>query len=212
MFLSYALTALIGYFLGNLNGALLVSRILFREDIRKKGSGNAGLTNFYRVYGGWAALGVIFVDAGKALISVFLGGLLFSFFGLPVITGRYFGVLCVVIGHIFPVFYGFRGGKGILSAGAALWMLDWRIAAIAFGLFLVSFLLTRFVSLGSILGVISFPLTTCVFFAHSPQIVEVLLCSVLTASLALWSHRRNMDRLMDGKERKFHFHRCRNTE
>ena len=212
MFFAYLVTALIGYFLGNFNGALLTSRILFHEDIRKKGSGNAGLTNFYRVYGGWATFCVIVIDAGKALLSVLFGGLVFSAFGLPVITGRYFAALCVVTGHIFPVFYGFKGGKGILSAGAAMWLLDWRVAAVAFGLFFAAMLLTRFVSLGSILGVISFPLTTCIFHVHSAEIVALLLCSVLTAALALWSHRGNMDRLMDGKERKFHFHRWKNTE
>lgn len=210
--LPWIFTALAAYFLGNANGAILTSHLLFHEDVRKSGSGNAGLTNFYRVYGGWAAFCVIFIDAGKALLSVLLGGLLFSAYGLPLMTGRYFAALCVVIGHIFPVFFGFKGGKGILSAGAAMWLLDWRVASIAFLLFIAAFLLTRYVSLGSIIGAASFPISTWFFFAFSPELPCLLTFSVLTAALALWSHRGNMDRLMFGRERKFHFHRWKNTE
>ena len=119
-------TVLLGYFLGCLNGSVMVSHFVIKDDVRQHGSGNAGLTNFYRTYGAKYALGVILFDMGKTVIACLLGGFLLRH-GLGDWTlGVLIGGLGCELGHMFPVFFGFKGGKGILSGGTLVWLLDWR--------------------------------------------------------------------------------------
>ena len=126
-------TVLLGYFLGCLNGSVMVSHFVIKDDVRQHGSGNAGLTNFYRTYGAKYALGVILFDMGKTVIACLLGGFLLRH-GLGDWTlGVLIGGLGCELGHMFPVFFGFKGGKGILSGGTLVWLLDWRVAPIAWG-------------------------------------------------------------------------------
>ena len=118
------------YLAGCCNGAIITSFLFYKDDIRKHGSHNAGLTNFYRVYGGKFAVCVILVDMLKAFVAVKLGSVVFdAYLGLR-LEGEYFSALFCVIGHIFPAFYSFKGGKGILCSGTLLLLLDWRIALI----------------------------------------------------------------------------------
>ena len=152
------------YLAGCCNGAIITSFLFYHDDIRKHGSHNAGLTNFYRVYGGKFAVCVILIDMLKAFVAVKLGSIVFGeYLGLR-LEGEYFSALFCVIGHIFPAFYSFKGGKGILCSGTLLLLLDWRIAAVGWGLFLLLWLTTRYVSLGSVTGAFSFPVTTLLFF------------------------------------------------
>ena len=109
-----------------------------------------------------------------------------------------------IIGHIFPAFYSFKGGKGILCSGTLLLLLDWRIAAVGWGLFLVLWLTTRYVSLGSICAALSFPITTAIFYWGS---WIVLALSVVIAALVIWAHRANVGRLLHGTESKFQWHK-----
>ena len=125
-----------GYLLGSCNGAIVVSHTCMHDDIRKKGSGNAGLTNFLRNFGGWATLLVVLMDMGKVVLACLLGRWLLP--GNPQLGMMIAGAM-TELGHIFPVFYGFRGGKGILSSAALAIMMDWRIFVIGFSLFLSSF-------------------------------------------------------------------------
>lgn len=121
------------YLAGCCNGAIITSFLFYKDDIRKYGSHNAGLTNFYRVYGGKFAVCVILVDMLKAFVAVKLGSVVFdAYLGLR-LEGEYFSALFCVIGHIFPAFYSFKGGKGILCSGTLLLLLDWRIAAVGWG-------------------------------------------------------------------------------
>lgn len=153
------------YLAGCCNGAIITSFLFYHDDIRKHGSHNAGLTNFYRVYGGKFAVSVILIDMLKAFVAVKLGSIVFGeYLGLR-LEGEYFSALFCVIGHIFPAFYSFKGGKGILCSGTLLLLLDWRIAAVGWGLFLLLWLTTRYVSLGSVTGAFSFPVTTLLFSA-----------------------------------------------
>ena len=118
------------YLAGCCNGAIITSFLFYHDDIRKHGSHNAGLTNFYRVYGGKFAVSVILIDMLKAFVAVKLGSIVFGeYLGLR-LEGEYFSALFCVIGHIFPAFYSFKGGKGILCSGTLLLLLDWRIAAV----------------------------------------------------------------------------------
>ena len=113
------------YLLGNLNGAVVISRLIAHEDVRSKGSGNAGLTNFTRNYGSASSIFVILIDVGKAVAACLLGGLLLKDYGLYQ-EGVALGGLCVILGLDFPALLGFRGGKGILSGVTVALMMDWR--------------------------------------------------------------------------------------
>ena len=195
---------LLSYFLGCLNGSMLISQFFVRDDVRSHGSGNAGLTNFYRTYGARYVLGVIALDVGKTAVACLLGGFLFSYF-----TGdRTLGVLLAGIGcslgHIFPVFFGFRGGKGILSGGTLLWFIDWRVGLVAWVLFALLVLLSGYVSLGSVVCTASVPITA--YFVFDGNLVYTILC-LLLAALVIWCHRANIVRLVQGRENKFHWHK-----
>ena len=140
---------LLGYFLGCLNGSVLVSHFIIRDDVRQHGSGNAGLTNFYRTYGAKYALGVILLDMGKTVAACLIGGVILNYLAGDWTLGVLLGGLGSELGHMFPVFFGFKGGKGILSGAVLVWLLNWRVALIAWGLFALLWLTTRYVSLGS---------------------------------------------------------------
>ena len=123
------LTALFSYLLGNLNGAILLSRLVEKDDVRRHGSGNAGFTNFFRNYGKATSLLVILIDGVKTALSCLLGGWLLGAYGLGT-EGMLLGGLCATLGHDFPAFLGFRGGKGIVCGFAAALVTDWRIGLI----------------------------------------------------------------------------------
>ena len=127
------LVMLLSYFFGCFNGSFMVSHFIIRDDVRKHGSGNAGLTNFYRTYGAKYALLVIACDMGKTVAACLLGSFFFRCLGWDGTLGTLLAGLGCELGHIFPVFYGFRGGKGILSGGTLVLLLNWRVAAVAWG-------------------------------------------------------------------------------
>ena len=191
-----ALVAVLSYLLGCINGAIATSHIFYHDDVRRHGSGNAGLTNFYRNYGAKCAPMVIAFDMLKAVGAVLLGNYFLGYLLGWGAAGKYFGALFCVIGHMFPVFYGFKGGKGILCSGTLLLLLDWRIA------FVVLWLTTRYVSLGSVAAAVSLPFTTYFVF-HNTACTVLGTCISL---LVLWAHRSNIKRLLSGTESKFHFH------
>ena len=196
-------TVLLGYFLGCLNGSVMVSHFVIRDDVRQHGSGNAGLTNFYRTYGAKYALGVILFDMGKTVIACLLGGFLLKNAMQDWTLGVLIGGLGCELGHMFPVFFGFKGGKGILSGGTLVWLLDWRVALIAWGLFAALWLATKYVSLGSVSAAVSMPFATWFFCGHSALYTAL---AAVTAALVVWCHRENIQRLVRGEERKFRWH------
>nr|WP_325185511.1 glycerol-3-phosphate 1-O-acyltransferase PlsY [uncultured Oscillibacter sp.] len=193
------LTAVASYFLGCFNGAVIVSKYILRNDVRNHGSGNAGLTNFYRTFGGGLTLVVILCDVLKAVIAVLLGS--WQFGGLSLV-GKYWAGLFCLLGHMFPCMFKFKGGKGILSGGTIAIMIDWRIALVVWGGFLLLTVLTRYVSLGSLWAGASFPFAT---WACYPDPVIVIL-GFLCGGLVVWQHRANIQRLLSGKENKFSLH------
>ena len=197
MYLLIIITVLVGYFLGNLNGAVCISHIL-GDDVRSHGSGNAGLTNFVRSYGAGRALTVIGIDAGKAVVACVLGGVLLKTY-LGFRTGSALGGAAVMLGHVFPAFLGFRGGKGILSGFFIALVTDWRIALLILAVFAVIYLLTQYVSLGSVLAAVAFAVSFAVF--HYDNIV-LMLCGIFMGLLATGMHWQNVCRLVKGQERK----------
>ena len=197
MYLLIIITVLVGYFLGNLNGAVCISHIL-GDDVRSHGSGNAGLTNFVRSYGAGRALAVIGIDAGKAVVACVLGGVLLKTY-LGFQTGSALGGAAVMLGHVFPAFLGFRGGKGILSGFFIALVTDWRIALLILVIFAAVYLLTQYVSLGSVLAAVAFAVSFAVF--HYDNLV-LMLCGIFMGLLATGMHWQNVCRLVKGQERK----------
>lgn len=197
------LVMLLSYFFGCFNGSFMVSHFIIRDDVRKHGSGNAGLTNFYRTYGAKYALLVIACDMGKTVAACLLGSFFFRCLGWDGTLGTLLAGLGCELGHIFPVFYGFRGGKGILSGGTLVLLLNWRVAAVAWVLFLLLWLTTRYVSLASITATCSAPIT--VYFVYGHNWLYTGLC-LAVAALVVWCHRENIQRLLHGTEKKFKWH------
>ena len=203
-------TMLVAYLLGSISFSIIITKkVAQNADIRKMGSGNAGFTNVLRSVGKGPAVFTIVFDFLKGVLAVALGGLIFSTIvqnAAPaeelVSYGKYIAGFCCILGHMFPVFYGFKGGKGILCSGTLLLLLDWRIALVGWGAFVVLWLTTRYVSLGSVAAAVSLPFTTYFVF-HNTACTVLGTCISL---LVLWAHRSNIKRLLSGTESKFHFH------
>lgn len=203
-FFSYSLlmlllSAVISYLCGCINGAILISKHYLKEDVRTRGSGNAGLTNFYRNYGPHYAALVLALDALKVVAAIVVTCSLLNW--SPEV--RLWGGLFCVLGHIFPVTYRFKGGKGVLSGATMLVMLDWRVAVICLSVFLILVVATRYISLGSIVGSGFAPFAFMLFFWGHWWGLALL---TFTAFLLIWSHRSNIRRLLSGTESKFSFH------
>ena len=198
-----AAIAVFSYLLGGLNGAIIASKYVFHRDVRDYGSGNAGLTNFYRTYGAKYALGVILLDMGKTVAACLIGGVILNYLAGDWTLGVLLGGLGSELGHMFPVFFGFKGGKGILSGAVLVWLLNWRVALIAWSLFALLWLATRYVSLGSITAAVSMLVSTWFLCGHNGLYTSL---TVIIAALVLWCHRENIQRLLRGQERKFHWH------
>ena len=202
-----ALTAIIAYLLGSVNGAIIISRFLFGQDIRRSGSGNAGLTNFYRTYGLTGAAGVIAIDVLKGVLGTFLGGVLVGltapegFEAAFTSTGRLVATFCVILGHVFPIFHQFKGGKGILTGVSCVLVVDYRAAFIALFIFAVIVAATHYVSLGSIISTLSVPVTLVANGFSTP----CLLLALVSVALIVIKHAGNIRRLIQHKESKISF-------
>ena len=210
------LLAAVAYLLGCFNGAVIVSKYILRDDVRRHGSGNAGLTNFYRTFGGALTFAVILCDVLKMAAAVWAGQLLLRYWGggfwareaTMFLYAKYWAGLFCLLGHMFPCMFRFRGGKGILSGGTLAILIDWRIALVVWGGFLLLFLLTRYVSLGSVFAGVSFPFLS--WYCYPDPVVVIL--AFCAGGLVVWKHRENIPRLVQGKERRFHFHRDKKTQ
>jgi len=195
------------YVLGGINGAIVTSRLLYNDDVRTHGSGNAGLTNFFRTYGGRAMFLVILIDVLKTAFPVVVGGMIlesYLTFGLVqerVILGRALGGLFAMIGHAYPCFYKFRGGKAALSGGTVALFLDARVFLILLVVFVLTVAITRYVSLGSILAGIAFPVSF-LFFNHGLWPTVLVFCC---GAFVVFRHHTNIRRLIKGEERKQSF-------
>ena len=201
-FWPFVLIAALAYFCGCFNGAVIVSKYILRDDVRNHGSGNAGLTNFYRTFGGPLTAVVILTDVLKAVLAVWLATDIINAPAEAVTLAKYWAGLFCLLGHMYPCMFQFKGGKGILSGGAIMLMIDWRIALVAWVGFLVLAVLTRYVSLGSVWAGASFPIAT--WFLYHDWVL--LLLGIAMGGLTVWKHRGNIHRLLTGTESKFSFH------
>ena len=204
-----AVTAVFAYFCGCFNGAVIVSKYILRDDVRTHGSGNAGLTNFHRTFGGPLTFVVILTDVLKAVVAILVAGWLFGGVTVydgwaplwPVLAKYWAGTFCL-LGHMFPCMFHFKGGKGILSGGTIAIMIDWRVALVVWGGFLVLAILTKWVSLGSIWAGASFPFAT--WFVYHNWLLLAL--AIFLGGLIVWKHRGNLKRILNGTESKFSLH------
>lgn len=203
-----ALAALLAYLIGSVSFAIIVSRLGAQDDVRNYGSGNAGMTNILRNYGKKMAAFTAIGDFGKALVAVALGRMIFRLFGVLAFDGGYVAGFFAILGHLFPVYFGFRGGKGVLTSLGVLLMLNPLVAVICLIPLLPMVFLTKIVSLTVCVGYIACPIVTLlvdVFIRHlslrsSAFDFVFVLC---IAFLGVVMHRENIVRLLHGTEYRF---------
>lgn len=212
IFFSLAFTVVFSYLIGSVNSAITVCRIIKKDDIRKYGSKNAGLTNVMRVYGKGPALATLLCDLAKGIIAVVVCRIVVTnifdvtFFDNKIFIG-YIAGLFVMLGHIFPVFYGFHGGKGVLIAATTLLAIDPLTCAFALLVFIIIVAISKYVSLGSIIAAYSYPLFTIITQSLRGMngAWQNMLMALLIALLITYMHKPNIKRLREGTENKFSF-------
>ena len=217
LYILLILIAVIGYLLGSISSSILMSRRLTGKDIRTEGSGNAGTTNMLRVHGKKAAAATLLFDVGKGILAVliawiadwavvkFLNGSTLTAFERTFLFGnlKYFAGFFAVLGHDFPIFFGFRGGKGVATSLGVMLIFDWRIGLIVAVVSLLIMVLSRYVSLGSIAGGIVYPAALAAFMAGSGRWnAAYLLVAILLGVLVIVKHHANIRRLLNGTENK----------
>ena len=205
------LTMAVAYLLGSFNFAVIVSKTLIKEDIRTKGSGNAGATNMLRSHGVGPALLTTLGDLAKSVASVLIAEYgLFPAFGCEEFGryGAYLAGLFCIFGHMYPLYFNFRGGKGVMTTLGMMLILDWKVALVCLGCFIVIVLISRMVSLGSMLSVALMAVLTYFKLKYLQAIdgLELVFCTamaVFIAALLIMKHSENIKRIMNGTENKF---------
>ncbi|MDE1162763.1 MAG: glycerol-3-phosphate 1-O-acyltransferase PlsY [Acidobacteriaceae bacterium] len=202
--MAWILTIVYAYLLGSIPFGYILVRSFQDEDIRQSGSGNIGATNVARsnkVLG----IGTLLLDALKGWLAVVLTHVVVKAFHLgtpnPAMDLAALAGLMAVIGHMFPVWLGFRGGKGVATALGVFLALSWPSALAAVAVFIVAMVLSKYVSVGSIVAAIALPIFAWLLTPH--RTVFFLLCSILMAVLVVWKHSSNIARLRAGTESKF---------
>ncbi len=209
----YIIMLAVPYLLGGINTSIIITKIKTGKDIRTMGSGNAGLTNTLRTQGKAIAGIVLLGDVLKAVLAVLAVRLAFSLLAGIDITDPasnmswvgYMSVLMTTVGHVYPVYYGFKGGKGVLAAISAIFTLDWRSAVILLGVFIILVAITRYVSLGSCIASSLFFVTALIFSYFIDGDPAGIVNSILggaTAALIIFMHRGNIQRLLSHTEKK----------
>ena len=197
-----------GYLLGSLNFSIIISAKAYKQDIRNYGSNNAGMTNMMRTYGSKAAGLTLLGDALKAVVACLIG---YAVFGQ---MGAYLAGSACVVGHIFPVFFGFKGGKGVVTAGVTMLMCNPFVFLIIVTMFLIIVACTRYISLGAVMSMLLYPFVLAgidswlLKFKYEEELVSgspYAIFALLIAVLIIYKHKENIKRLMAGKESKFSF-------
>lgn len=211
LILKCVLIGVVSYLLGSLNFSIILSEVVKKKDIRKSGSGNAGATNMMRTYGIKAAVGTMLGDIFKVAIGILVA---FAILGVPmkyiftnpadsaeiqrVMLYKEFAGLFCVLGHIFPLYFKFKGGKGVAACTGMVIIVDWRIALILFVIFVSVILISKWISLGSIVIAILYPVLIFVFYKNW----ILSLVAFLFTAIVIIAHRENIKRLIKGEENK----------
>ena len=204
---AYIIVAIIAYLLGSISFSVIISKKVAGFDVRQKGSGNAGTTNVLRSVGKKAAIITLICDILKGVVAIlvaYLVGLIVKDLNnslLIQIAG-----IAVIVGHTFPIFFQFKGGKGIATALGVLLMTNWNIGLICLVFALVLMILTRIVSLGSLAAAVLFPVLV-MFMPSQAYLVSgnYVIYSIIIAVLVIFNHRANVKRLLNGTENKLDF-------
>lgn len=207
MFFVLAASAIVSYVVGGINGAIVFSRIVYHEDIRKKGSGNPGFTNFKRVYGlnaiTWLVLATDFL---KTALPVFVTALVMSKgFDMWQLGAAYAGLFCM-LGHCFPVWYGFKGGKAFIAGFATTWFVDYRMSLIALVVFFTVLTVWKYMSVASCTASVVCPVAIALLGCSSGYVLTIVTISAL---LVVVRHKSNFVKLMKGTESKFSYGRSK---
>lgn len=202
------IVAIVSYLLGSCNFGVIISKSLKKEDIRESGSGNAGTTNMMRTYGKTLGILTIIGDIVKVFVAIWLAFKIMSVEETKMIFDRIsdnpqyvlksFAGLFAVAGHIFPCFFKFKGGKGVATSGGMVIMIDWRIALILFAIFVLTILITRYVSLGSIIMAVLYP----VFMGLFHKDAGLVIISLVFTLIVVTAHRENIKKLINHTENK----------
>ncbi len=206
---AYIIIAIIAYLVGSINFSVIISKRMAGFDVREKGSGNAGTTNMLRSVGVKAAIITLLCDILKGVVVILIAILIGNIVdGLDDALLVQLAGIFVIVGHTFPIFFGFKGGKGIATSLGVLLMINWQIGLICLVFALILMAITRMVSVGSIAAAVLFPVL--VVFIGQNYIVPVnnwsyLIFSIIIAALVLFNHRENLKRIFTGKENKISF-------
>ena len=200
MVFSCIVSALIAYLLGSISTSILVSKIMGGIDIREHGSGNAGATNTHRVLGKKAAVFVVIGDGLKGVIAVLLARLIDRLFAAEPGIAQYAAAVFVVVGHVFPLYFGFRGGKGIMTSFAVVFTLSPAIGTILVTVFVILVICFNYISLASVVSALCYPFLVW-FLCHGNK--AFLISSIVASVIAIVKHHTNISRLIKGTESKF---------
>ncbi len=205
--MSVALMLVIGYLLGSLNFSIIFTKLFAKTDVRDHGSGNAGFTNTIRTAGKKVGILVFVCDALKAVVAILVAMAVAKWlpFDNFVQYGKFAAALGAVLGHNFPVYYGFRGGKGIVVSIAVIYTLNWITGCFTLGAFLIVFAITGIVSVSSLTGAATVIISTLVMYLNGwagVEVAQLILMSVMGV-LAFYMHRANIKRLLNGTESSF---------
>ena len=203
----YIIIAIIAYAIGSISFSVILSKKMAGFDVREKGSGNAGSTNVLRTVGKKAAILTLICDILKGVVSILIAILIGNIVGdIDKALLVQIASIAVVIGHTFPIFFGFKGGKGVATSLGVLLMVNWQIGLICLVFALVIMALTRMVSAGSVCAAILFPVLT-LFIGKEYFIVpgNYLIFSIIMALIVAFNHRTNISRLLNGTENKLSF-------
>lgn len=206
LFLCGLACAALAYLLGSLSFSIIVSKALFHKDIRTFGSGNAGMTNVLRTFGKGAAALTIVGDIGKGIVAVLLAKWIFgAFSGVAPIYGAYVAAIFAVLGHVYPLYFGFRGGKAVSVATGTIVAIQPVLILPLVVIFFSVFGVSKMVSLASITCAAAYPVVTFLyfFFIAKQDAVWTTLCAAAVGGLVIWLHRGNIERIKNGTEYKF---------
>lgn len=197
--LLYIMAAICGYLIAGFNPAITLSKAIYHKDIRECGSGNAGFTNFKRTFGNKWAWSVLVIDLSKAAVAELIFASFFGkYYGTYQFGAAYTGAF-VMLGHAYPIFYGFKGGKGFLVCLSTMWVIDWKVGLISTVIMIILLLTTKYMSLSTVVAMLTCPIL--MIFFNEPMSVTVIAAAM--ALFMTYRHKANFVRLKNGTESKF---------
>lgn len=201
--LGFIACAAVAYLLGSLNFGIIFSKVFYKDDVRNHGSHNAGATNMQRTYGTAAGVITLVGDALKTVVSCLIGGFLLG------LVGMYISGLFCVIGHILPLYYKFKGGKGVVTVAVLMAMTNIQVFAVLFVIFMILVIGTRYISMGSVISALLYPIVLFKFVSANPEAMPGeyfgVLVAFVVAIIVVIKHRENIKRILNRTESKISF-------